>query len=61
MTLKLIDYLDGYIEEKPRYKTKSHYMTIKRWVVDAVYEQEARRKPKVQQADDFFADIRGMA
>ena len=32
---ELIDYLDSYIEEKG-YKSKSHYLTIKRWVVDAV-------------------------
>lgn len=55
MTSRAIDYLDGYIVDKG-YKSKSNYMAIKRWVIDAVKEK-AQRVPK--QADDFFADIRG--
>lgn len=30
----IIQYLDSYIEEKG-YKAKSHYLTIRRWVIDA--------------------------
>ena len=33
-----IDYLDAYIEEKG-YKSKSHNLAIRRWVVDAVNER----------------------
>lgn len=33
-----IHFLDTYIEEKG-YKSKSHYLAIKRWVVDAVKEK----------------------
>ena len=33
---KAIAYLDGYIEEKGGYKSKSHNLSIRRWVIDAV-------------------------
>ncbi len=39
---KAIKYLDEYIAEKA-YKSKSHYLAIKRWVIDAVTNQEARQ------------------
>ena len=42
----LIKYLDEYIEMKG-YKAKSHYLCIKRWVIDAVNKQ----KPKKQEMD----------
>lgn len=38
---EIIQYFDAYIEEKG-YKTKSHYLAIRRWVVDA-YERDKRR------------------
>lgn len=37
-----IEYLDSYIEEK-EYKSKSHYLSITRWVVNAVEEREKRQ------------------
>ena len=37
----LIKYLDEYIEMKG-YKAKSHYLCIKRWVVDAVKERKKK-------------------
>lgn len=40
----LIDYLDSYIEEKS-YKSKSHYLSIKRWVVDAVKKKSINNTP----------------
>lgn len=49
---KAISFLDAYIEEKG-YKSKSHNLAIRRWVVDAVRENEAKpnryggRKEKV--------------
>lgn len=36
-----IKFLDEYIEEKG-YKSKSHYLAIKRWVVNAVKEKEGK-------------------
>lgn len=44
----LIKYLDEYIEEKPSYKSQSHYLAIGRWVVDAVNEK-ARRSGQAPQ------------
>lgn len=41
---ELIKYLDEYIEMKG-YKAKSHYLCIKKWVVDAV-KKENLRNPK---------------
>lgn len=42
---ELIDYLDEYMEMKT-YKVKSHYLAIKRWVVDAVSEKNRRNTGK---------------
>ena len=42
---QLVKYLDEYIEEKPSYKSASHYLAIRRWVVDAVNERERRNRP----------------
>ena len=39
-----ITYLDAYIEEKG-YKAKSHYLSILRWVPDAVRKDQQRRTP----------------
>lgn len=41
LTAKAITHLDEYIEEKG-YKSKSHYLAIRRWVVAAVLEREKR-------------------
>lgn len=40
-----IDYLSNYFAEKPKYRkeSKDHNRTIRRWVIDAVREQNARR------------------
>ena len=43
---ELIKYLDEYIEMKG-YKAKSHYLCIRKWVVDAV----KRNQPKKQEMD----------
>lgn len=40
---ELIKYLDEYIEMKG-YKAKSHYLCIRRWVVDAVKKNTSRAK-----------------
>lgn len=39
--LKAITFLDEYIEETG-YQRKSHYLCIKRWVIDAVKEKEEK-------------------
>lgn len=43
LTKQLIMYLDEYIEMKG-YKAKSHYLCIKKWVVDAVKEKKYKYK-----------------
>ena len=42
---ELIKYLDEYIEMKG-YKAKSHYLCIKKWVLDAVNKQNNINKQK---------------
>ena len=61
ITVKLIKFLDEYIEMKG-YKAKSHYLAIKKWVVDAVKEREGKKKINTgvpagntqTDLDDFF-------
>lgn len=43
---ELIQYLDDYIEMKG-YKAKSHYLAIKKWVVDAVKEKKSRKTKNI--------------
>lgn len=40
---KAIIFLDEYIEDKG-YKSKSHYMAIRRWTIDAVKEKAQKKK-----------------
>ena len=47
MADKAVKFLDEYIEEKG-YKSQSHYLAIRRWVVDAVKEKEGKQKQKSQ-------------
>ena len=42
---ELIKYLDEYIEMKG-YKAKSHYLCIKKWVVDAVKKEDLKNPKK---------------
>lgn len=42
LTMAAIRYLDEYIERKG-YKAKSHYLTIIKWVIDAVKKEEGGR------------------
>lgn len=42
---EIIQFLDDYIEEKG-YRAKSHYLSIKRWVVNAVDERSKKGKSK---------------
>lgn len=53
---KSIQFLDDYIEEK-HYESDSHLLTIKRWVVSAVKEREAKtpKQPK-QRYGNFDPD-----
>lgn len=57
LTDEAIKYLDEYIEMKG-YKAKSHYLCIKKWVIDAVKEQQAKRSTnKTAQSLDEFYDM----
>ena len=47
---KAIAYLDEYIEEKG-YKSKSHNLTIRRWVIDAISKPPAKRGGKKELPD----------
>lgn len=61
---KAISFLDAYIEEKG-YKSKSHNLAIRRWVIDAVKEKQGKQPvrkepvpkwlPKNQNQYDFEA------
>lgn len=51
MTQDCIVYLDAYIEEKG-YKAKRHYLSILRWVTNAVKEQQ-RRSPSKNAFNQF--------
>ena len=55
VTIKAIEFLDEYIEEKG-YKAKNHYLTIRRWVIDAVKERDPKDKVLGNSfdTDDFF-------
>jgi hypothetical protein len=55
VTIKAIEFLDEYIEEKG-YKAKNHYLTIRRWVIDAVKERAPKDKVLGNSFDteDFF-------
>lgn len=44
LTHKAIKFLDEYIEEK-EYKSKSHNLAIRRWVIDAVKKAEPKQSP----------------
>lgn len=68
MTKAAITFLDEYIEMKG-YKAKSHYLAIRKWVVDAVRErqQKASKTPAKgnkfqnfegrQMSDDYYDDL----
>ena len=53
--LKAITFLDEYIEEK-EYQSNSHYLAIKRWVVDAVKERE-KKEDKPKTSGNVFLDL----
>lgn len=44
-----IDFFDAYIEEKG-YKSKSHNLAIRRWVVDAVKERKSQNPQPIRQS-----------
>ncbi len=64
LTLEAITFLDEYIEEKT-YKSKSHYLAIKRWVIEAVQEKRKKaatvNQPKKQNSTaEFFGQLEQM-
>ena len=54
-TDKAIAFLDEYIEEKG-YKSKSHYLAIRRWVMDAIKERE-KKEDKPKTSGNVFLDL----
>ena len=58
-TNKAIELLDGYIADKG-YKSKDNNRALRRWVFDAVDEQEQKRAKingdNIRPVDRFFAD-----
>lgn len=59
-TQKAIELLDGYIADKG-YKSKDNNRALRRWVFDAVEEQEQKRakingNSNIRPVDKFFAD-----
>ena len=53
MTSAAIRYLDDYIERKG-YKAKSHYLTIIKWVVDAVQKEEKKNAGRLDWLDEVL-------
>lgn len=49
--LELIKYLDEYIEMKG-YKAKSHYLAIRKWVVNAVKERQYPKVPIIDYEEE---------
>ena len=56
LTHKAIDYLDGYIADK-KYKSADNNRALRRWVFDAVKEQEQKRARLNNQASNKFNDF----
>jgi hypothetical protein len=56
MTQAIISYLDSYKVEKA-YKTKSDYLTIKRWVVDAVKKMPNNVRQFVKPSEEYVPTI----
>lgn len=48
LTDEAVVFLDEYIEMKG-YKAKSHYLVIRKWVIDAVNEQRAKQQRQMNQ------------
>jgi predicted phage replisome organizer len=63
MRERAITFLDEYIEEK-KYKSQSHYLAIRRWVIDAVNDRAKKqspvKQPKQTATDDFMAKLQSM-
>lgn len=51
MTDACVTYLDEYIERKG-YKAKSHYLTIKKWVIDAVKREKGNNSGRLDWIDN---------
>lgn len=61
LTHDAIKFLDEYIEEKG-YKAKSHNLTMRRWVFDAVREKKSKPAAKKKSGDyDWTAVLDGLS
>ena len=58
VTKMAIDYLDAYIADKG-YKSKSHYLAMRRWVFDAVAEKHQKRNKLANGGtnEDYFEGV----
>lgn len=59
LTDEAVIFLDEYIEMKG-YKAKSHYLAIRKWVIDAVKERRAKQQRQVNQSSgrlDFIDNM----
>lgn len=54
-TQQLITFLDEYIEMKG-YKAKSHYLAIKKWVVEAVSKKTLKSAVKPKKSSNPFLE-----
>ena len=52
MVTACITFLDEYIEMKG-YKAKSHYLAIKKWVINAVKERQPKQQDRLAWIDDI--------
>ena len=59
LTQKAIDFLDAYIEEKG-YKSKSHNLAIRRWVIDAVKDRGRKQPQQKQESKKSRYDFEAM-
>lgn len=55
-----VSFLDAYMEEKG-YKAKNHYLTIKRWVIQAVDERKGKKQERVYELPKEVPDDRELS
>lgn len=55
LTYKAIKFLDEYIEEK-NYKSRSHNLAIRRWVIDAV-KQQTEKQQAIRKSNNASSNV----
>jgi hypothetical protein len=59
VTFSAIGYLSSYKQEKPSYKTASDYLTIRRWVIDAVTKSKSHVNGNTKAGQSAFSGKNG--